>query len=454
MRAAQERSEFHGHDAAVADVYKDLAQELGPTAFLGYEGMGTYGKGTVRAILVGGGKAGRADRAAAGQDAAIVCDRTPFYGAAGGQIGDTGTIVGPRGRVRVDDTLKPVGDLIVHLGQVEAGELAAGDAVELTVREDRRDQIRANHSATHLLHLALKKVLGDHAAQKGSLVAPDRLRFDFSHFAPLTEAEQQKIEDLVNAEIRKNRDSETRVLSLDEARRQGAVAMFGEKYGDRVRVVRIGEESLELCAGTHVRRAGDIGLCKIVGEGGIAQGVRRLEAVTGAGALDYLRRLEGELGRAAARLKGAPFEVAARVDKLAAELRARDKELAELRQKLATGAGRDLMADVREVGGVRVLAARTDVTDPRALREVGDQLRDRIGSGIVVLAGADGEKVSIVAVVTKDLTGRYHAGKIAGAVAEVVGGKGGGRPDMAQAGGTDPSKVDQALQKVFEIVGH
>ncbi|MBI4510776.1 MAG: alanine--tRNA ligase [Deltaproteobacteria bacterium] len=450
MKAAQERSEFKGQDEAVADVYKQLASSLPATAFLGYEGMGTFGKGTIRAILVNGTRTSSAE---AGQRVAITCDRTPFYGASGGQIGDTGEITSHGGRMRVTDTIKPVGDMIVHLGEVVSGEVHEGDEVELQVDFDRREMIRANHSATHLLHLALKKVLGDHAVQKGSLVTADRLRFDFSHFAPLTKEQERKVEDLVNAEIRRNLDSATDVLSMEEAKKRGAVHMFGEKYGNTVRVVRIGGESLEFCGGTHVRRTGDIGFFKIVSETGIAQGVRRIEAVTGVGAIEYLRRLDEELAAAAEKLKGTPFEVATRVEKLLQELRGRDKEIATLKQKLLAGGARDILSDVKNVGGVQVLATKTEVADPKALREMGDKLRDRLGSGVIVLLGVGEGKVSILSMVTKDLTDRFHAGKIATALAEIVGGRGGGRPDMAQAGGTDPSKADQAVAKVVELVG-
>jgi alanyl-tRNA synthetase len=462
MAAAQARSEFKTSDEAVDTIYKELAQELGPTEFVGYEfasagageeavaTRGTQASGTVKALLVGGKRVTSAS--ASGEPVAVITDRTPFYGASGGQIGDTGTITRGDARVTVEDTLKPTGDLIVHVGKLVSGSIAVGDTLELAVDAQRREAIRANHSATHLLHLALKQVLGEHAAQKGSLVAPDRLRFDYSHFSPLTDDEKRRIEDLVNDEIRRNQDSRTDVLGIEDAKKRGAVSMFGEKYGDRVRVVKIGGESLELCGGTHVRRAGDIGLFKIISESGIAQGVRRIEAVTGAGALDYLRKLENDLVRAASALKRGPNEVPAAVDKLVAELRAREKEVADLKTKVASGGARDLLADVQDIGGVKVLATKTEIADPKSLREVGDKLRERIGSGVVVVAGVGDGKVSILAIVTKDLTDRFHAGKIVGAVAEVVGGKGGGRPDMAQAGGTDPSRIDEALRKVGEVV--
>jgi alanyl-tRNA synthetase len=454
LEAARERSRFSGGAGdAVATVYKQLATELGATRFLGYDGRGVAGDGVVRAILVDGERRGEA---AAGAQVAFVCDATPFYAESGGQIGDAGLATAADGdtelRVRIDDCIRPAGDMNVHLGTVLGGALREGQRVSLVVDEERRDAIRANHSATHLLHLALKKVLGPHVAQKGSLVAPDRLRFDFSHFNPMTLEQKRAVEDLVNREIRANADAVTEVLAIEQARERGAVAMFGEKYGERVRVVRIGGESLEFCGGTHVRRVGDIALFKIVSEQGIAQGVRRLEAVTGAGALELTRRMEDELAAAGERLKAAPFEVASRVDKLAKEMRGLEREIADLKSKLASGGARDLMADVRDIGGVKVLITSTEVADPKALREVGDQLRDRLGSGIVVLAGVDGERVSLVAMVSKDLTGRFHAGKLLGAAAELLGGRGGGRPDMAQGGGKDASKVAQALGRVAELV--
>ncbi|MBI5366188.1 MAG: alanine--tRNA ligase [Planctomycetes bacterium] len=449
MNEARTKSEFKGHDEAVSDVYHTLARAQGATEFTGYDGDGVTGQGTVRAVLV---KGVPAEVARAGSAVAIVVERTPFYPEQGGQMGDTGHLVTPTGRVRVDDTRKPAGDVIVHLGEVESGEVRVGEHADLEVDRDRRERTRANHSATHLLHLALKRVLGEHAAQKGSLVAPDRLRFDFSHFAALTDDEKTRIEDMVNAEIRRNADSSTEVLGLAEAKQRGAVQMFGEKYGERVRVVRIGRDSLEFCGGTHVRRAGDIGLFKLVSESGIAQGVRRIEGVTGAGALDYVRRLEHELGRAAGHLRGAPLEVAGRVEKLQADLKAREKEVNDLRQKLAAGGSRDLLSEVKEVGGVKLLAARTEVGDAKALRDVGDKLRDKLGSGVVALAGVGGEGVSLLVMVTKDLTNKYHAGKLVGAMAEILGGRGGGRPDMAQAGGKDASKVDAALARVQELV--
>ena len=443
MAEERARSGFKVDDKAIAAVWKQLASELGPTKFTGYDGRGTTGTGTVKAIVVDGTRVDRAER---GQTVALAFDQTPFYANSGGQIGDTGTVVSSGAAVRIDDTEKPAGDLHVLIGEVETGAIAVGDQVQFTVDDVRREKIRANHSATHLLNLALKKVLGDHVNQKGSLVAPDRLRFDFSHFSPMTEEQKRRVEDLVNADIRANVDSVIETLPIDEAKRRGAVAMFGEKYGDRVRVMQIGPESLELCGGTHVRRSGDIGLFKILAESGVAQGVRRIEAVTGAGALDYLRRLEDELVRAGERLKAQPFEVATRVDKVLGETRALEKELDKLKAKLATGgAGKDLLADAVTVKGVKVLAVRTEVDDAKVLRDTGDALRDRLGAGVLVIAGVGGAEVKLLAMVTKDLTAKVHAGKLLGAVAEHLGGRAGGRPDMAQGGGKDAAKVDEAL---------
>jgi len=444
MAKARERSRFSGSDQeAIAQELKAVANEVGPTTFTGYEGRGTSGEGVVRALLVDGE---RVQRASIGAHVALLCDRTPFYAESGGQIGDTGHVHTATAMVRVDDTKKPAGDVHVLFGEVTQGVIAVGDQVTFHVDDERREQIRANHSATHLLQHALKQVLGSHVAQKGSLVAPDRLRFDFAHFSPMTEEQKRQVEDLVNAEIRRNLDSVVEVLPIDQARQKGAVAMFGEKYGEQVRVVSIGGESIEFCGGTHVRRAGDIGVFKILSEAGVAQGVRRIEAVTGAGALDYLRRLEDELARTGDRLKASPFEVAQRVDKLLADQKALDREVEMLKQKLASGGGgRDLLAEAVTVKGIKVLAAQVDVDDAKVLRDTGDQLRDKLGSGVVVLAGTTGDDVKLVAMVTKDLVGKVSAGKLLGEVASVLGGRAGGRPEMAQGGGKNAAAVPQAL---------
>ena len=444
MAKAQERSKFSGSDQeAIAGDVRALAHEIGATKFLGYEGRGTSGEGNVKAIIGGGA---RVDSAAVGTKVQLLFDQTPFYAESGGQIGDTGEVRGPNGRVAITDTKKPAGDVHVLFGEVVEGSIHVGDKVSFAVDDDRRERIRANHSATHLLNHALKKVLGDHIAQKGSLVSPDRLRFDFAHGKPMTEDEKRRVEDLVNAEIRANADSVVETLPIEAAKQKGAVAMFGEKYGDVVRVVHIGRESLEFCGGTHVRRAGDIGLMKIVSEGGVAQGVRRIEAVTGAGALDYLRKLEDELGKTAAQMKSPLFEVAARYEKSREDVKALEREIEKLKQKLASGGGgRDLMAEAVMIKGIKVLAAAIEVDDAKVLRDTGDQLRDKLGSGVVVLAGTGGAEVKLVAMVTKDLVGKVQAGKLLGEIAQQLGGRAGGKLEMAQGGGKDAAAVPAAL---------
>ena len=444
MGKAKESSRFAGSgEEAVDGAFRSLAGEIGPTRFTGYDGRGTKGEGTLRAIVV---DTDRVDHAAAGTRVGLAFDTTPFYAESGGQVGDAGWVISAGARVRIDDTKKPTSDLHVLLGEVTQGVLRLGDRVTFEVDDERRERIRANHSATHLLHLALRQVLGSHVAQKGSQVSPDRLRFDFAHFSAMTDAQLVQVEDWVNREIRGNLDSRIEVLPIAEAKSKGAVAMFGEKYGEQVRVVSIGSESLEFCGGTHVRRSGDIGLFKVLSEAGVAQGVRRIEAVTGAGALDYLRRLEGELTRAGDRIKASPFEVAARVDKLVAEARTLEKEVERLKGKLASGGGgRDLLSQVVEIKGVKLLASAVEVDDAKVLRDTCDQLRDKLGSGVLVLAGTGGPEIRLVAMVTKDLAGKVHAGKLLGAVAERLGGRAGGKPEMAQGGGKDASALAAGL---------
>ena len=449
MAEQRKRSEFHGSgEVAVDDVFKKVAERLGATPFRGYEG--TRGASKVAALVADGKEVDAVGPYS--KRVAVVTAETPFYGEQGGLIGDAGLIRSAKAKVRIDDVKRPVSTLYVHVGEVSEGELRVGDTVELEVDAERRDAIRRNHSATHLLHWALRTVLGAHVTQKGSLVAPDRLRFDFSHFAPLTPDERQRVEDLVNARVRSNLPAETEVLAIAEAKKAGAIAFFGEKYGDTVRVLTMGE-SKEFCGGTHVSRTGDIAFFTITEETGVAQGVRRIEAVTGQGAANYVRRLEHELGSAGELLRAGLFEVSARVAKLQAEAREREKEIDRLKRKLASGGGRDLASEAREIAGVRVLATRADVADPKALREVADQLRDKIRSGVVVLAGVEGDKIALVSMVTADLTDRYNAGKIVGEVARQLGGKGGGRADMAQGGGANPEKLDAALARVYELVG-
>jgi alanyl-tRNA synthetase len=458
MKQQRERSKFAGSGAEVPpDVYRAVRQEVGPSEFTGYgrgDG-GLSGEGRVLALVLPGGE--RAATVTAGQDVDIIVDRTPFYGRSGGQAGDTGQLRTEGAEISVKDTLRPVGDLIVHRAQVERGAVQVGDAVRLIVDAERRDATRRNHSATHLLHHALRKVLGEHVTQKGSYVGPDKLTFDFSHFQPLTAAERAQVERMVNEAVLRNVDQDARETSFDEARQLGALALFGEKYGDRVRVMRLGE-SVELCGGTHVWRTGDIGPFKIVAETGIAKGIRRIEALTGQGALGHFERQEAELSRAADLLRAAPAEVASRVERLLEELKARDKEIDRLKEKLLTGegGGGGLYAQERQVDGVKVVVRRTEMADPKALREAAEKLRDKLAAGVVVLGGVGEDKAQIVVATGKELSqdksGRYHAGKLVGQLAALIGGRGGGRPDVAQAGGTQVEKLDEALAHTFALL--
>ena len=392
------------------------------------------------------------ERLRAGEKGVVVLDHSPFYAESGGQVGDTGVIETATARFRVTDTQKS-GHAILHIGEVEEGELVVGEEVEARVDEARRRAVMLNHSATHLLHAALRRVLGEHVQQKGSLVGPDRLRFDFSHFEPLTEAQLREVEHLVNEQIRRDLEVEARIMPLEEARRTGAMALFGEKYGDEVRVLQMGDFSIELCGGTHVRRVGEIGLFKIVSESGIAAGVRRIEAVTGEKALEYAEDIESRLRHIAALLKAPPEQADEKVAQLLERQRTLEKELERLRAKLAASQGSALTDRTVEVEGIPVLATRLeDGTPVKVLRETLDQLRNRLGSGVVVLGTVNEGKVNLVAGVTKDLTDRIRAGDLIRAVAERVGGKGGGRPDMAQAGGNRPEQLEAALAAVPELV--
>ena len=376
----------------------------------------------------------------------IVLDHTPFYAESGGQVGDQGHISTAGNQFRVDDTQKH-GNAHLHIGLCETGRFAVGDEVEARVNASDRARTVLNHSATHLLHAALRQVLGKHVMQKGSLVAPDRLRFDFSHYEAVTAGELARIERLVNEQVRQNRAAETKLMAYDDAIKHGAVALFDEKYGDEVRVLKIGHFSVELCGGTHVSRAGDIGLFKITSESGIAAGVRRIEAVTGDGALDWINASQVALDRVAAVIKGSRDDVEDKVQQVVDRNRALEKELKTLRGKLAGAAGLDLAAAARDVKGVKVLSVRLDDdTDPGTLRDTVDRMKDRLGTAVVVLGSAttDG-KVRLAAGVTADATDRIRAGDLIKEVAVQVGGKGGGRADFAQAGGTDPRQLDAAL---------
>ena len=415
----------------------------GKTDFSGYENFADTG--TIVTLLK---NKERVDVLRKGDEGQVILDHTPFYAESGGQVGDTGTLVAGGARFEVTDTQK-IGSAYAHVGRVTSGEFKQGARAEARVDEERRRATMLNHSATHLLHAALRKVLGTHVTQKGSLVAPDRLRFDFSHFQPMTASELQEVERLVNAQIRANAAGETRLMKYDAAVASGAMALFGEKYDDEVRVLNFGDFSVELCGGTHVRRTGDIGLFKIVSEGGIQAGVRRIEAVTGQGALDWVAKSDQVLRELAAIVKAGRDEVEDKVRQLAERSRKLEKEVAALKSKLASGQGGDLSSTAVEVAGVKVVATRVDGADAPALRDAVDQLKSKLRSAAIVLASVqEPDKVVLIAGVTQDQITKMKAGDLVNVVAQMVGGRGGGRPDMAQAGGNDPTKLDEALAAV------
>nr|MBP8191911.1 alanine--tRNA ligase [Aquabacterium sp.] len=413
------------------------------TGFHGYEHL-TVDAANVTAIYVDGASVTEAN---AGDDAVIVLDHTPFYAESGGQAGDSGDLRNGSSRFVVEDTLKIQAEVFGHHGRVVEGTIKVGDKINARVDADVRAKTVRNHSATHLMHKALREVLGDHVQQKGSQVTADRTRFDFAHNAPLTDEEIREVEELVNAEILANADAIAQVMALDDAQKSGAMMLFGEKYGETVRVQTIGS-SKELCGGTHVKRTGDIGLFKIVAEGGVAAGVRRVEAITGASALAYTQNLENMLNGVAALLKATPHEVPARVAGAMDQIRALEKEIAALKGKLASSQGDELMAKAVDVKGIKVLAAVLEGADAKTLRETMDKLKDKLKTAAIVLAAIEGGKVQIAAGVTADSIGKVKAGELVNFVAQQVGGKGGGKPDMAMAGGTDAAAVPAALASV------
>ena len=427
----------------------ELVAQLTPTKFLGYESL-TAGGLEVLALLKDGKPV---DAIAAGDEAIVILDATPFYAESGGQVGDTGeldtrTLESGGVRFIVNDTLKLAGQFHGHVGTLSAGTLKKGDRVLGSVDAARRGATILNHSATHLLHAALRNVLGTHVQQKGSLVAPDRLRFDFSHFQPMTTAELAEIERRVNAEVRANHEGEVRHMGMQDALDFGAIALFGEKYGEEVRVLRFGPTSTELCGGTHVGRTGDIGLFKIVSEGGVSAGVRRIEAVTGQGALDYVAEEERRLNEAAAVLGGTQADVADKLRSLLERQKKLERELDAIKAKAASGATSDLGAQAQDVGGIKVLAARLEGFDAKALRDAMDRLKQQLGDAVIVLAGVDAGKAALVAGVSGGAAGKVKAGELLADVARQVNGKGGGRPDMAQGGGEDSPQLMAALDGV------
>jgi len=438
MSAQQERSR-----AASKFSMKGAVEYKGPaTQFKGYESLKEEAR--VLALYLDGAAV---ESLRTGQSGIVVLDRTPFYAESGGQAGDRGLLKSGAVNFSVADTQKIQGDVSGHHGTVSGGSLKVGDTVSAHVDETLRARTMRHHSATHLMHKALRQILGGHVQQKGSLVDEHKTRFDFSHNAPMSAQEISQVEALVNAEILHNAGTQARVMAFDDAVKQGAMALFGEKYGDEVRVLDIGT-SRELCGGTHVQRTGDIGFFKIVSEGGVAAGVRRVEAVAGSVALDYAQTLDHRLAGAAALLKAQPQEIDQRIDQMIEQVKTLEKEVARLKSKLAASQGDDLASSAVTIGNARLLAAQLDGADVKVLRETLDQLKDKLKSAVVVLSAAADGKVALIAGVTSDLTAKVKAGELVNFVAQQVGGKGGGRPDMAQAGGTDVAKLPQALASV------
>ncbi len=436
-----------GHEKGIADIYMKLSGELGETKFLGYESE--TGTGTLVAIL---GKSGQVSSAKSGDSVELVFDRTPFYGESGGQVGDKGVISSKTAQLTVTDTQKPAGALFVHHATITSGAITVGESFELKVDSARRNQIRANHSATHLLHKALKVVLGETVNQKGSIVAPDYLRFDFSHFSAVSSEELDRVEDLVNGWIRDNDEAQTRVMGLAEAKAAGAVALFGEKYGDQVRVVSVHHESTELCGGTHVHRSGDIGAFKITQEASVAAGVRRVVALTGAAAFNHLRDQEKQLKRAADLFKAPPAELVKRIEAVQKRAKDLERKVEEVTLNAQSGAGK--AEQVQEINGIKVLTQRVDPAEANMLGQLAERYKDQLKSVVVALGGetSDGKALIVVAA-TDDLVEKgFKAGDAIRAMAPEIGGKGGGKPKFAQAGGTDPSKIPQAFEKLIAMV--
>jgi alanyl-tRNA synthetase len=449
MEEQRARGSFAGSgEASVADIHKSLAGEVGENEFLGYEEVAAHA--TLKAALVGGK---RADKVVAGQEAELTFDRTPFYGESGGQLGDTGFVVTSASRAQVLDTQKPVQGLFVHRVKVLEGTLSVGEKVELVVDSQRRAGLRANHSATHLLNRALRELLGEGVKQAGSVVAPDYLRFDFTAYQPLTDEQRMHLEDRVNQIVRENHPAVTRVMDPESAMKSGALAFFGDKYTQlaAVRVLQIGP-SIELCGGTHVSRSGDIGFFKIQSEGAIAAGVRRIVAVTGPEALALVHDEEKQLAKAAAALRASPRDVALKAEQATSRIKELERELEQLQHKASTAKSSELAQGAREIKGVKILSARHDSGDPEAMRELADKLRDQLRSGIVVLGGEKDGKANLLVAVTNDLSKKYRAGDLVKELSKILGGRGGGKPEMAQAGGGDPAQLDAALARAYELV--
>jgi len=445
----RERSRKARHDTVTEElpqVYRELLSSNLGNRFIGYDT--TSHKSEILALL----KQGRPiQRAPAGWCGELIAAETPFYAESGGQVGDRGWVEGPSGRAEVTDTFRK-GDLIVHSIEVKHGYLESGDSIKLEVSENLRKDTARNHTATHLLHSALRQVLGEHVKQAGSMVAPDRLRFDFTHFSALTPDEIREVEDLVNEQIREDREVKTEILSYKEAMARDAMALFGEKYGETVRLVSVPDFSKELCGGTHVSRTGQIGLFKIISESSVASGMRRLEACTAQTALDFVHELEEAVSSITFQLKCPRWEASKKVTRLLEMTKDLEKQLQQAKKARATQGLDKLLSGTREINHIKVLSARVEAENVRSLRDLGDRLRDKIGSGVIVIGSRADGKALLLVLVTKDLTDRLHAGNMIKQVARIVGGSGGGRPEMAQAGGPKPERLEEALEAVYDIV--
>jgi len=448
MQREKAREHWKGSgEEGIAEIYKTLYAEGVRSAFVGYHEQASF---SVITVLLQGGR--RIGEAGPGDEVEIITEITPFYGESGGQAGDTGRISTGNAHLRVDSTLRPFPDMIVHRAKVLDGRVRQGDGVDLNVADNDRSATARNHTATHLLQSALRAVLGEHVKQAGSLVTPERLRFDFTHFAPLTSGELAEVEEIVNDYIMGNSGVSSREMSAKDAMESGAIALFGEKYGDTVRVVKVGEVSSELCGGTHVHAAGDIGFFKTVTETGIAAGVRRIEALTGRGALRHVRQMEEERKKISSIVKAEGGDPTEKVERLIIRQKELQREIETLQSRLNASASADLLLEAKDVSGVKVLAIKVDKGDPKGMRELSDTLKNRIGSGIIALGCESGGKANLLVTVTKDLTDRYHAGELIRKLAPIIGGSGGGKPDLAQAGGTMVEKLAEALDKLSELI--
>ncbi|MBU4185169.1 MAG: alanine--tRNA ligase, partial [Proteobacteria bacterium] len=430
-----------------SDGFKKLSSEGIKPDFIGYRK--DFCASPILTIVENGDEV---QEATTGKFVEVVTDSTPFYAESGGQTGDKGKITGSDLEMDVYDTIKDPTGLIIHKGKIIKGSIKKKEEVELTIDRAARDATERNHTATHILHYALRQVIGDHVKQAGSLVAPDRLRFDFTHFAQVDSDSLNKIETLVNERIRQNVSVQTEEMDAEDAFKSGATALFEEKYGDRVSVVSLADFSKELCGGTHTKRTGDIGLFKIIGESSIASGVRRIEALTGDAALMHTQKTSNILRNTARLVKEKPEALTQRVEKILSEHKSLEKEVERFKAQMASRSADRIEDDIKSINNIKVLAKKVSVDNPAALRDLADKFKEKIKSGIVVLGCNTGPKVLLITVVTNDLVDRFHAGNIVKQVAAIVGGGGGGRPDMAQAGGTKPEMLDKALDKVYELV--